>query len=133
MPSDEQAKQSESHLSPHSGATKFTESEKHLLVGKYKDKPQLWDVKSADYKNRDRKVAAYSDIAREMGKTVQAVKAQINVLRTQYGNVHKKVNKRRPTGSEGDPKPKPDWWLYEELSFLSDTVQPRSTISNVRP
>jgi hypothetical protein len=101
---------------------------KMRLISLCRQRPLLWNSKLADHSNRGRVSAAIQEIATQMGPGWNALK-----VRTQWNNVRSyylAIRRARPTGSAAEEH-RPDWWLYDELSFLNDLSEPRDSLTNV--
>lgn len=90
----------------------------------YKNKPELWNTKSENYKNRSMKNRSYQmliDKCKELDPTAdkEFVAKKINSFRSTYRREMKKVEARQSAaGTEDDYVP--TLWYYKHLSFLKD-------------
>ena len=77
----------------------------------------MWDIYHKDFKKRDLKEIAYSEIATALDTTIPSVKTKINSLRT---NLSKEVSKERATksGQSTDELYVNKWVNYQQLTFL---------------
>ena len=55
------------------------------LIDLFESKPCLWNIHNPSYAKRDKKELGYSSIAEQFETTIQAIKAKLNGLRTQFG------------------------------------------------
>ncbi len=102
------------------------------LITLYRSHKLLWDVKSPDYHNKHKREIAISQIAKALQMSPASVKSAINSLRCQFAKHHKDATARKPTGTGGHGKQKAQWWLYNELLFLADSLDCRTSNSNVQ-
>ena len=65
------------------------------LTDLFESKPCLWNIHDPSYAKRDEKELAYSSIAEQFETTIQAIKAKLNGLRTQFGREMSKCLKVR--------------------------------------
>lgn len=98
-------------------AKDWTEEETNSLIELLENKSCLWDIYHKDYKKRDLKEIAYSEIATALDTTIASVKTKINSLRT---NLSKEVCKERATksGQSTDELYVSKWVHYQQLAFL---------------
>jgi hypothetical protein len=88
--------------------------------------PCLWDVQSAEYKNRNKKVDACDTLATKYGVSAVEVEKKVQALKTQFRREHKKlVDSRR---SWSCPR-KALWFGYEPLLFLLQGHESRGSCS----
>lgn len=76
--------------------------------------PCLWDVQSAEYKNRNKKIDAYDTLASKYSVSVMQVEKKIQALKTQFRREHRKLVSKTCGGS----RKKAAWFGYEQLLFL---------------
>ena len=98
-------------------AKEWTNDETSLLIELLEVNACLWDVFHKDYKKRDLKENAYSEIATALDTTVASIKTKVNSLRTQLG---KELAKERNTksGQGTDELYVSNWIFYQKLAFL---------------
>jgi hypothetical protein len=77
--------------------------------------PCLWDVQSAEYKNRNEKVDACDTLATKYGVSAVEAEKKIQALKTQFCREHKKLVDSKRSGSSAR---KAVWFGYEPLLFL---------------
>ena len=80
-------------------------------------KPCLWNIHDPSYAKRDEKELAYSSIAEQFETTIQAIKAKLNGLRTQFG---REMSRERTTksGQSTEELYHSSWVHFERLKFL---------------
>lgn len=91
----------------------------------YRSQPALWNIKSKDYSNRQKKNDAYEVL---LGKykekypdaTREDVTKKFNSLRTNFRKELKRINDSKRTGTSTDDVEEPTLWYFEEMSFLTD-------------
>ena len=104
-----------------------------LLIELLEVNPCLWDIYHKDYKKRDMKEVAYSEIANSLDTTVASIKAKVNSLRTQLG---KELAKERNTksGQGTNELYVSNWVFYQNLAFLKPvfgTSKSRDTLKRM--
>ena len=90
----------------------------------YKSLPCLWQVKSKEYSNKDKRNQAYAELiikCKEVDRNVnkEFVTKKINSLRTVYRKELSKVKKSMRSGAGADEVYKPTLWYFDMLSFLN--------------
>jgi len=106
------------------------------FISEYRQLPELWDVRSKDYCNRDKKNAAYKKLlvfykVLKNNSTIDDVKKKINTLRSNFRKELKKINDSKRSGAGTDDVYQPSSWLFEELSFLTDLEQPTKSVCSI--
>lgn len=88
--------------------------------------PCLWDVRSAEYKDRIKKDDAYVTLANKYSVSVMQAEKKIQALKTQFRREHRKcvVSKR-----SGGCLKKAAWFGYEPLLFLVQGCESRDNRS----
>lgn len=89
----------------------------------YRKLPALWNVKSKEYFDRDKKNAAYKKLLskyKEMFPQASNddMKKKFNSLRTNYRSELKKHLQSMKYGSSTDDVYQPTLWYFKEMSFL---------------
>ena len=79
--------------------------------------PCLWDIYHTDYRKRDLKEIAYTEIATSLDANITSIKAEINSLRTQLGREMAK-EKNTKSGQSTDELYASKWIHYDKLNFL---------------
>ncbi|CAK1601696.1 unnamed protein product [Parnassius mnemosyne] len=102
----------------------------------YRNEPCLWQNKSKEYHDRERKSAAYKVLLEKIKEidstaTIDTVKSKINTLRCTFKKEVLKVKSSQRSGSGKDDIYIPKLWYYDLLQFLTDQEVPRSSRSNI--
>lgn len=102
----------------------------------YKNEPCLWQNKSKEYHDRDKKSAAYKILLEKMKEidttaTIDTVKNKINTMRCTFKKELLKVKSSQKSGSGTDDIYVPKLWYYNLLTFIIDQDVPRSSRSNI--
>jgi len=97
----------------------------------YKSQPALWNVKSKDYNNRQKKSDAYAILIHKYREkypeaTREDVTKKFNSLRTNFRKELKRINAKRSNASTDHVK-KPTLWYFKEMSFLLEVIQNSSS------
>ncbi|XP_035224197.1 transcription factor Adf-1-like [Stegodyphus dumicola] len=99
-----------------------------ILINEIRQYPLLWDHKLKDYRNKERKELIWIKISNSIGYDVNTIRHRWKCLRDRYVRECKALKSKNRSGSEATT---PKFGLYEELSFLRDTVSHRPTTSNI--
>ncbi|XP_025163181.1 uncharacterized protein LOC105184943 isoform X2 [Harpegnathos saltator] len=103
-----------------------TEGINELIIHYVRNRPQLWDLNDKCYRNNGLKKKLWCEVAHELNMTEEFVKNRWRNLRDRYIKEKKKsVTKSGQAAVHFVP-----WSFMEHLHFLSDTVEPRKTITN---
>ncbi|XP_031328655.1 uncharacterized protein LOC116169675 isoform X2 [Photinus pyralis] len=108
------------------------------FIEMYRENPCLWQIKSKDYSNKQKKNAAYAKLVKkleevEKNATKESAVKKINSLRTCFRKEYRKVLASERSGVGTDELYIPTLWYYELLTFLLEQEEPkpsRSTISD---
>lgn len=103
------------------------------FIKKYRSLDSIWNVKSKEYHNRDKKDIAYTDLLDVVKKfdpqaTKDTVVKKINNLRSAFRKELKKVNFAQRSGC-GTYVPR--LWYYSDLLFLVDQEEALEGTPNV--
>ncbi|CAJ0929772.1 unnamed protein product [Ranitomeya imitator] len=109
------------------------------LIEMYRSLPCLWQIKSAEYSNRNKKREAYGKLValfkqhnpcEKVDESV--VRKKIQGLRTVYKKELNKVVKSMKSGAATDEVYVPSLWYYDLLGFTRDQELPRTMVSSMR-
>ncbi|XP_040202670.1 uncharacterized protein LOC120933498 [Rana temporaria] len=106
------------------------------FIEMYRQLPCLWQVKSKDYSNRDKKHEALSKLV-ELCKavcpnpTIDYVRNKIANIRTVFKKELNKVRVSQTSGAGTDEIYEPRLWYYESLRFLTDQVEARASVCSL--
>ncbi|CAJ0922440.1 unnamed protein product [Ranitomeya imitator] len=109
------------------------------LIETYRSLPCLWQIKSADYSNRNKKREAFGKLValfkqhnpcEKVDESV--VRKKIQGLRTVYNKELNKVVKSMKSGAATDEVYVPSLWYYDLLGFTRDQELPRTMASSMR-
>ncbi|XP_078492356.1 uncharacterized protein LOC144747821 [Ciona intestinalis] len=98
------------------------------LIEEIRAKPDIYDVTSPKYSNRDFQDITWRKIAAEIGYDVNTCKKQWTTLRNTYAR-NLRENKVGPSGSGTSMKRR--WYLADQMSFLQPFIKHRSMSGNV--
>lgn len=102
----------------------------------YRSETCLWQTKSKDYHDRNKKNAAYNRLV-EKYKIIDPnanrdiVVKKINNLRTAYKKELNKMKQSIKSGAGTDELYTPHLWYFDLLKFLYDQEIPRPSVSNI--
>ncbi|CAJ0952183.1 unnamed protein product [Ranitomeya imitator] len=109
------------------------------LIEMYRSLPCLWQIKSAEYSNRNKKREAYGKLValfkqhNPCEKVDESVgRKNIQGLRTVYKKELNKVVKSMKSGAATDEVYVPSLWYYDLLGFTRDQEMPRTMVSSMR-
>lgn len=86
--------------------------------------PALWDASTAEYRDKNKRVDAAQEIAREMGITLEEVWKKIKSLRSQFSRELGKKRSRSWNIKKSEPgtsSREVQWFAFEHLQFLQDS------------
>lgn len=102
----------------------------------YKSYPCLWKTKSREYKDRNKKDAAYTVLLQKLKEiepnaTKKTVTAKINSIRGSFRRELKKIQESKHSGAGADETYVTQLWYYDQLLFTRDQEIPRASVSNL--
>ncbi|CAJ0936523.1 unnamed protein product [Ranitomeya imitator] len=109
------------------------------LIEMYRSLPCLWQIKSADYSNRNKKREAFAKLValfkqHNLSKKVDesVVRKKIQGLRTVYKKELNKVVRSNKSGAATDEVYVPSLWYFDLLGFTRDQELQRTMASSMR-
>nr|CAI5865408.1 unnamed protein product [Callosobruchus analis] len=109
------------------------DNEKSLeLIELYKMKPEIWQATNKFYYNKLKKQDAWSEIAKNMGTTVDIVKNKLNSLLSSFRREKAKHESSMKTGSGRDEVYQSKWFGYDAFQFLMEKSKCRKTLNTVK-
>lgn len=105
------------------------------FIEAYRNFPCLWQIKSNEYKDRNKKNRAYEELLNkykevDQSATIQTVKTKIDSLRGSFRKEIRKIKDSLRSGAGEDEVYKPHLWYYEHLLVLLDQGTPRQSVSS---
>lgn len=89
--------------------------------------PCLWDAKSTQYKNRDKRREAMESLAKKYTMSIHEMEKKLHNIKSQFRREHKKlITESKKSGSS--PK-KSNWFGYQPLMFLLQGMESRGSRS----
>ena len=115
---------------------KWTREGTRHLIDLYKEEPCLWNVKTVEYRNRDRKATALQKIAEHMNKSgwsfsEDELRKKIDTLRNQYRRERRNLQQTKKSGAAADNVYVPRLWCYDALSFFNDGDDHQPSVTNI--
>jgi len=114
---------------------KWTEDDIYKFVGLYRDYECLWNMSSANYKNKHMRQRAIEAIMQAMGREefgVNEVKQNIKNIRSTYNQEVQKIQKRKASGASPDDVYKPTVKWFDVMDQIMKGSKGRSeTRSNL--
>lgn len=97
----------------------------------YRGFPQIWKVKSVDYKDRTLRKYAFGELLKKLKEvepdaTVDSVRKKINCLRTAYRRELKKQKASEKSGADAADIYDPTLFYFSEMSFIRNQETPVS-------
>ncbi|XP_073510767.1 uncharacterized protein [Phyllobates terribilis] len=109
------------------------------MIDLYRSLPCLWQIKSTDYCNREKKREAYQQLISLFKRhgpnekvDEELVKRKIQGLRTVYKKELNRVEKSKKSGTGTDEVYVPTLWYYDLLAFTRDQELPRRMVCTIR-
>lgn len=96
------------------------------LIVLYQQHPELYQVLSKSYHNRNARELALQDICENLNKMhftnlkVADITKKIHGLRTTFFQEVNKIKKSESSGASADDVYVPKWWCFEQMHFLKD-------------
>jgi hypothetical protein len=88
--------------------------------------PELWDLLSADYKDKVKKTNALENLAVQFDTSAAEIKRKLHNLRTQLNNELRKQRKRKSErGSDGNYNS--TWEFFETIKFMIPPAKANET------
>ncbi len=108
------------------------------LVALWEDEQLLYDVKHPMYHIKEKRrncitniISALSEMEVEPLPSYDEVQRKLNALRSYYVAEKNKTEQSKVSGAGAGDIYRSKWQFYDALSFLSDNVTPRPTVSNI--
>lgn len=103
----------------------------------YRSLPALWDIKSKDYSNRNKKNEQYEQLLRKYKEYYpDADKSQLvkkfNSLRTNFRKELNRIRNSEKSGAGIDDIVEPTLWYFDEMKFLVGQDEPSTSQSTIR-
>lgn len=96
------------------------------LIELFRENDLLWDCRSKDYKNRQLKNDAFTQIAETLQVEKDAVEKKIKSL---IGQFQREIKKSKTKSGDGvDDIYVSKWFAFQSLMFLKDKNKPRPTL-----
>ncbi|CAH1970882.1 unnamed protein product [Acanthoscelides obtectus] len=93
------------------------------LIEVYRERPNLWNPKNVDYKNRYKKYDSLKEIAEIFGTTKDEIERKLKNINTQYQRERRNYKKCQKSGAGNEFKAK--WFGYTAMAFLQDRNKPK--------
>ncbi|CAH1962804.1 unnamed protein product [Acanthoscelides obtectus] len=102
----------------------------------YQENHCLWDIKCKDYRNKQKKNAAYENLinkSKEMfpDANKKFVIKKISSLRSSFRCQIRRINSSKRSGVGTEDVPEPTLWYFDLLSFLMDQEESRAAVSSI--
>ncbi|XP_053946426.1 uncharacterized protein LOC128863026 [Anastrepha ludens] len=102
----------------------------------YRSYPEIWKIKSEEYKNKIKKNAAYETLLEKYKEidpkaTVESLKYKINSIRSCYRRELKKLKQSEKSGAGVDDVYVSSLWYFDDLSFLEEQETQRTGLSSI--
>ncbi|KAH8287280.1 hypothetical protein KR054_005153 [Drosophila jambulina] len=100
------------------------------LIELYEKHSVLWNVSSADYKNKHKKQHAYREITKKLHKSDDEIKTKIHHLRTQFLQEVRRL-KQKKCGQSISDNCTSKWEFFDALKFIKNDDGNNDKISNL--
>ncbi|XP_015375455.1 PREDICTED: uncharacterized protein LOC107169989 [Diuraphis noxia] len=111
-------------------ARQWTDDDIFELINLYEEKEFLWNVNHKLYRNRDKKMSAFEEIATKFNCDVNEVQRKIHNLRNQVSHELQKMKKVK-SGDGADDRYESKWKFFSALKFIVPCFIPTKTTSNM--
>lgn len=94
------------------------------LISLYEQHPELYDVRSQEYHNRNLRQIALQEICDDLNRihltnlSIPEISKKIHGLRTTFFQEVNKIKKSECSGASLDTIYVPKWWCFDQLQFL---------------
>ncbi|XP_071652235.1 transcription factor Adf-1-like [Temnothorax longispinosus] len=108
----------------------FSKETDYRLIDLVELKPLLWDCTSHLYRRTDLKIAAWDEIAEQLGSdfTGAVVSSRFKNMKDTFARNLKVMKESKRSGAGTDNIYKPKWHMFERLMFLQELYPRRLTI-----
>ncbi|XP_049302092.1 uncharacterized protein LOC125775480 [Bactrocera dorsalis] len=102
----------------------------------YRSHPEVWKVKSEEYKNKSKKNAAYEALLKKYKDidpkaNLETLKYKINSLRGCYRRELKKIKRSEKSGAGIEEIYVPSLWYFHDLAFLEEQETQMTGMSSI--
>ncbi|XP_071639677.1 uncharacterized protein [Temnothorax longispinosus] len=113
----------------------FSKETDYRLIDLVELKPLLWDCTSHLYRQTDLKIAAWDEIAEQLGSdfTGAVVSSRFRNMKDTFARNLKAMKESKRSGAGTDNIYKPKWHLFERLMFLQKSCIQGDSQSNISP
>ena len=114
----------------------WTDDETFKLIDLWSNHECLFNTKSPNYANKDRRNLALDKIVQDLSDfenppTRSQIQLKITRLRNYYGGENNKVEKSKTSGGSLESVYSPSWKFFDALEFLRDNLVARPSKSNL--
>lgn len=115
----------------------WTRRETEELINLIQQHQCIFNVKSFEYVDRNKKAQAFNTVLLEMKimdstLTVEEIKRKWKNLRTQYMQEVRAIKQSKKSGSGVTDVYSPKLWCFQQLSFLESHIETRSSVDNIK-
>uniref|UniRef100_A0A1A9Z6F2 MADF domain-containing protein n=1 Tax=Glossina pallidipes TaxID=7398 RepID=A0A1A9Z6F2_GLOPL len=93
------------------------------LIGAVKERRELYDKHSIDFRNKMIREKAWEDISKEMGMSTKRCKVRWRSLKDRFTRDYKRKAASSRSSSPGSRK----WKFYDDMKFLGEFITPKET------
>lgn len=112
------------------GRKMWSDAEIKTLISLYEENPILWDVRSVNYQNRNKKQDTLKLIATKLNTDSNEISRKLHNLRSQFMQEVKKL-KIKKSGSGTDEIFISTWLYFSALKFIQCSVDNSDTTDNL--
>ncbi len=96
------------------------------LIEMYRNRPNLWDCKLKEYKDKNKRHDALMEIANHFKVEKSEIERKLKNLRSTFDREHNKVVVKK-SGAGAEDVYKSKWFCYKHFLFLKDRNTVRGT------
>ena len=100
------------------------------IIVEYEGRPSLWDVCSPEYRDRNKKIEAWTTLAVKLDREIGEVQRKIHNLRNQFCQELKKSCEAK-SGQATAQTSKSKWPYFDSLKFIQGAVAARKSSGNL--
>lgn len=108
----------------------WSKDETFALITEWESYPELWDIKSINYRNRSKKQNALRELAKKFETVESEISRKLHNLRTQFHQEIRRM-KTKKSGDGADDAYEITWEFFNSLKFINCDHSETKTIDNL--
>lgn len=97
------------------------------LIDLYREQNCLWDPANSDYKNKSKRLEAWTEISHLIGTNMDDVKRKMESLLTSFRRERQREDNKNMNGA--DKIYKSTWFAYNSMAFLLDKFAGKNLVN----